>query len=124
MKTFSDFVDEIEKIVKNIYQEEVKKMDIPENVIATLEGPNIIFKSRSIQFRICSMKFLPKSDHKKYKNFLGESGIIFEIVYKIGRNSESEIREKIRRCLKVVESLYKNNVFQEEGSSALIKVES
>ena len=123
MKTFSDYIDIVEGIAKEIYKKQVEKMDIPENVELQLEGPNVIFKSKLLQFRISSMKFLTESDHKEYKNFLGESGIIFDVFHKAEKSYEDEveeIREKIEKSLKVIKGLYESNCFLERGSYGLI----
>ena len=121
---FEGSFDIIESVAKEVFKDKV--IEVPENVILELEGPNIIFKRRVIQFRISTMKFLPDSNHKERENFLGYSAVIFEILYRVyskKEDYETEIRENMIHCLKVVESLFKNNVFQEEGSSALVKVE-
>ena len=72
-----------------------------EAIELVLEGPNIIFTSKTFEFRVDAIKYKPHSDHKSFENMLGQISVVFE-----GENID-----KLKRAVNFVFQAARNNVF-------------
>lgn len=118
-KTIVDTWDIIDKIVQTKYSKRIEDLNI-KDVCVSLDGPNVIFKTGAIQYRLAGLGF-KKGTKQEYENFLGESGILIEIPGKrikemryFDKDINYILEEKFEKAIKIFKLLYKNSDFYEK----------
>lgn len=120
---FRDFIEKMEKCFEEKIEE---RKFIDKDAEFSLEGPNIIFASHTLQFRFSTMKFKEDSVHTLFSNLLGEINIIVDFKFSEQR-FETELSEsflklidnKIDKALQITRLLYQENIFQSDSESYL-----
>jgi len=118
-----EYIERVDKILKDKFSESLPK-HLEESVTVELEGPNFVFKDRSIEASVISMKFRDNTDHTQYANFLGMNNVLLVIPYNKfwGDDLAEVINKKMKVAIEVTLALARNNVFMEENSTHSLQV--
>jgi len=90
------------KLIEKTWNKEFKKEFFSinnKNVELFAEGPHIIFDTQLIQYHLSYYTFKENSDHTKYKNVVGEHGMIVALRK---TDTEKEIIEKFKESLEEI----------------------
>lgn len=94
-----------------------------------LEGPNVIFRDSSVQYKVSLMKFKAKKTHTSFDNLIGSVNILCTVQNKYMFPKSkivvmNNIMEKIKAAIKIAKTLCDANVFNDKSDyKALIMLD-
>ena len=118
-----NYIEKVDSVVKEKFSECLPN-SLEGSIDIGLESPNFIYKDRSIEVLVTSMKYRDNSRHDMYPNFLGMSAILIVIPYNKfwGNELDEYVSKRMKVAVEVILSLARNNVFMEEMSRCTLQV--
>ena len=108
MKTLLDFTNTVEKLMKKKFKILRKTYKLPSSFDLYLEGPNVIFRSKTIEYQIVAYKFKDGSSNN-YTDILGYCSLGFTLSL---FNKDSEMVAKLEKAIEFAYKIANANIIQ------------